>query len=213
MTAETVSAFDGVIASYQELATTILYTLRMEVRTRTIYHLTQCLSSKNYCLEFPITSADKHILTLNADLIWFDEDITSLLPKEEADFVWCGISQLMSHFLVSQASLIKILNQNGADRMKTNILVLQQNLKNIEPTADLGRANRFYGLYNGGVKGLMRVAKAGQMEYDLNELRVLVELCFSEAINGTPGRTSAGAVQARQSLSENLAELAEIFQQ
>lgn len=213
MTAETVSAFDGVIASYQELATTILYTLRMEARTRTIYHLTQCLSSKNYCLEVPITAADKHILSLNADLIWFDEDITDLLPKEEADFVWCGIAELMTQFLVSQAGRIKIMNGNGADRMKTNILVLQQNLKNIEPTADLGRASMFFGLFNGGIKGLMRSAKEGAVEFSLEELRVLVELCFSEAINGAPGRTSAGALQARQSLSENLAELAEIFQQ
>ncbi|TGZ81091.1 hypothetical protein EX30DRAFT_306899 [Ascodesmis nigricans] len=206
MTAETVNAFDGVISSYQELALTIIFTLRCESRCHTIYYLYKCLSEGNFFLKQKLTSADEFILALNSDLTWFDEDVSSLLPKEESLFTWCGLSQLMDHILVSCADRIKVLNQHGAERMLTNVLVLQQNLKNIEGSADLGRATRFYNLYNGGMEDLIRNAKSGKLDFTYDELKAIVELYFSEAL--CSGRASA---QARQSLNENLLELSEIM--
>ena len=59
---------------------------------------------------------------------------------------------MMDHLLVANASRIKIVNREGVERMQLNILVLQQNLKNIESGVELDRASRFYALYNGGME-------------------------------------------------------------
>lgn len=37
----------------------------------------------NYCLDSPVNTPDSNILTLNADLVWFDEDISHLLRDKE----------------------------------------------------------------------------------------------------------------------------------
>jgi len=115
----------------------------------------------------------------------------------------------MDHILVSQAGAIKILNQDGVDRMQRNILVLQQNLKNIDVSADLSRASRFYSLYGGGMEDLITSAKAGKLEFTYDELKVIVELYFSEAMNNR--RESSSALQARRSLNESLLALSEIM--
>jgi exocyst complex component 4 len=115
----------------------------------------------------------------------------------------------MDHILVSQASSIKILNQDGAERMQMNIMVLQQNLKNVDESADLSRASRFYSLYGGGMDDLIANAKAGKLEFTYDELKVIVELYFSEAMNNR--RESSSALQARRSLNENLLALSEIM--
>jgi len=129
----------------------------------------------------------------------------SFLPR----FIEHGLGSLMDHILVSQASAIKILNQDGVDRMQRNILVLQQNLKNIDVSVDLGRASRFYSLYGGGMEDLIASAKAGKLEFTYDELKVIVELYFSEAMNNR--RESSSALQARRSLNENLLALSEIM--
>jgi len=77
------SAFDGVVSSFQELASTVLYTLHAEARCRVIYHLDKCISEGNYCLDNPVTTPDTNALTLNTDLVWFDEDISNALPQRE----------------------------------------------------------------------------------------------------------------------------------
>ena len=110
----------------------------------------------------------------------------------------------MDHMLVKLASGIKILNKYGVERMQTNILVLQQNLKNIDISADLGRASRFYGLYLGGMDDLVASAKAKKVEFTYDELKVLVELYFSEAMNNRE-------FQAKKSLNEVLLALSEVM--
>ncbi|KAA8911144.1 Sec8 exocyst complex component-specific domain-containing protein [Sphaerosporella brunnea] len=209
MTSDTVSAFDGVVKSFQELATTVLFTLHAEVRCKVIYHLDKCMVEGNYCLDNAVSTPDTNVLVLNTDLVWFDEDIASALPQRETRFVERGLGTLMSHILVANASTIKIINQDGVDRMQRNILVLQQNLKNIDVSADLGRAARFYALYGGGMDVLIANAKAGKLEFSYDELKVLVELYFSEAMSNR--RESSSALQARRSLNENLLALSEIM--
>lgn len=116
----------------------------------------------------------------------------------------------MDHVLVSQASSLKILNQDGVARMQMNIFVLQQNLKNIDGSVDLSRSSRFYGLYGGGMEELIARAKAGKLpEFTYDELKAVVELYFSEAMNNR--RESSSALQARRSLNENLLALSEIM--
>ncbi|KAI5803255.1 Sec8 exocyst complex component-specific domain-containing protein [Geopyxis carbonaria] len=209
MTEDTISAFDGVVSSFQELTTTVLFTLRAEARCRTIHYLEQCLSQGIYCFDNPVQAPDTSIVALNSDLVWFDEDVSTYLTPQEVTFILSGLGALMDQILVTQADSIKILNKPGAQRMQTNILVLQQNLKNIEKQADLGRASRFYKLYVDGMDDLIANAKSGKLEFTYDELKVIVELYFSEAMSNR--RESASALQARRSLNENLLALSEIM--
>jgi exocyst complex component 4 len=115
----------------------------------------------------------------------------------------------MNYIFVYKASAIKILNMDGVDRIQINILVLQQNLKNIEPLAELSRASRFYSLYGGGMVDLIANAKAGKLDFTYDELKIIMELYFSEAMNNR--RESSSALQAKRSLNENLLALSEIM--
>ncbi|KAL7273180.1 exocyst subunit [Rhizina undulata] len=209
MTADTVCAFDGVVTSFQALAETILFTLRAEARCHVLHHLHLCLKEGNYCLDNPVDTPDTEVLALNAGLIWFDEDTSNQLRAREHNFIFRGLGSLMDQILVSDAGLIKVLNGYGVQRMQLNILVLQQNLKNIEKGAELDRSARFYNLYNGGMGELMAKAKDGKLDFSYDDLKILVELYFSEAMHNR--RESASALQARRSLNENLLELSEIM--
>jgi len=203
------SAFDGVVSSFQELATTILYTLHAEARCRVIYYLDKCISGGNHCLDNPVSTPDTNVLALNTDFVWFDETISASLPRRELRFIENGLGAMMNHILVSQASTIKILNNDGVDRMQMNILVLQQNLRNVDFSADLGRASKFYALYAGGMEELIADVKAGKLDFTYEELKVIVELYFSEAMNNR--RESSSALQARRSLNDSLLALSEIM--
>lgn len=209
MTTETVSGFDKVVNDFQELANTILFTLRAEARCRVLHYLHQCLTEGNYCLDSTINTPDSNVISLNVDLVWFDEDISSLLREKETKFLTRGLGSLMDHILVANANQIKIINNAGAQRMQLNILVLQQNLKNIEIGVKLDRSTRFYALYTAGMQNLIATAKEGKLDFTYDDLKVLVELYFSEAMSNR--RESSSALQARRSLNENLIALSEIM--
>jgi len=163
----------------------------------------------NYCLDSPVNTPDSNILTLNADLVWFDEDISHLLRDKETKFLVKGLGAIIDHLLVANANYIRIINKEGVERMQLNILVLQQNLKNIETGGELVRASTFYALYAGGMENLIKTAKEGKIGFSYDDLKVLVELYFSEAMSNR--RESASALQARRSLNENLLALSEIM--
>ncbi|CUS10633.1 unnamed protein product [Tuber aestivum] len=203
------SGFDGVVNSFQELANTILFTLRAEARCHVLYYLGICMKEGNYCLDSPVNTPDSNILTLNADLVWFDEDISHLLRDKETKFLVKGLGAIIDHLLVANANYIRIINKEGVERMQLNILVLQQNLKNIETGGELVRASTFYALYAGGMENLIKTAKEGKIGFSYDDLKVLVELYFSEAMSNR--RESASALQARRSLNENLLALSEIM--
>ncbi|KAI5791293.1 Sec8 exocyst complex component-specific domain-containing protein [Pyronema domesticum] len=200
MTVDTVSAFDGVVASFQELAGTILYTLHAETRCRVLYHLGKAITEGNYCLDNPVATPDSNVLALNTDIVWFDEDISGALLPREIKFIHSHLGDLMDYILVARAADLQVLNADGADRMKMNIVVLQQNLRNIDESADLTRSSNFYSLYAAGMQDLIKRAKAGELEFNQEEVKVMVELYFSEAIQNR--RESSSALQARRSLTE-----------
>lgn len=68
---------------FQELANTILFTLRAEARCHVLHYLHLCLTEGNYCLDSTINTPDSNVISLNVDLVWFDEDISNLLREKE----------------------------------------------------------------------------------------------------------------------------------
>ena len=70
-----------------------------------------------------------------------------MLTASAPSFVITGLSLLVDSYLVANASRIKAMNAHGCDRLQLNMLVMQQNLKNIEHDAVLGRSARYFDLF------------------------------------------------------------------
>jgi len=113
----------------------------------------------------------------------------------------------------------------GAARMSLNILVLQQNLKNIESSPNLSRSAQYWDLFSLGPEGIVKGAKElkgmierGEREkgdmgwgFGFEELKSLVELCYSEALQHARDARRESALQARRGLNEQVLLLQECF--
>ena len=201
-------AFDGIVGSFRELAMTVLCTLHIDIRCGIMHMIERSLHGQ-YVLEQPTNDADPGVLSLNSDLVSFDENITGYLREREHTFITTGLGLLLDQLLVTNASHIRSMNMNGCARMQLNILVLQQNLKNIEKDVELKRSAQFFGLFTEGPNTITSKAKethGKDLGYSYEELKVLVELCYSEGIN-SPRREVA--VAAKRALSDDLLALSE----
>jgi exocyst complex component 4 len=210
-----VSAFDSVVSTYQELAGTVLLTLHMEARCQIIYALSIALSpaSAPYLLEQVVNDPDPRILSLNADLVSYDETVVRFLREKEITFIRSGLGLLIDSFLVTNAGMVKAMNTNGCGRMQLNILVLQQNLKNIEADVSLDRAAKFFDLFIEGAEAVIKQAKeekeqgnGGKETFRYEELKTLIELCYSEQLEN-PERGISSVAKRR--MDEHLLQLSE----
>jgi exocyst complex component 4 len=212
-------AFDSIVSSYQELAGTVLLTLHVEVRCQIIHSLSKALSpeTSHYVLEQGVSDPDPRILNLNADLVSYDETVVSYLRDKEISFIHTGLGLLIDSFLVTNAGMVKAMNANGCGRMQLNILVLQQNLKNIEAEVNLERAAKFFGLFIKGPDAIVKQAKeekenghAGKEMFSYDELKTLVELCYSEQVSNADRGIST---VARRGMGDHVLQLSEYMWQ
>ncbi|POS85750.1 hypothetical protein EPUL_002966 [Erysiphe pulchra] len=219
MTKETVAEFDSVISSYEDLALRVLLTLHMEVRCQTIFSIVTTFSPEktaSYLLEQPIKEPDSKILALNSDILCFDETIVKLLPQNEVSFVRSGLGLLVDDLFVAKANMLGALNANGCGRIQLNIFVLQQNLKIIEPEINLKRSSKFFDLFNQGPEAVVRFAKEdkqksinGKNYYNYDELKTLIELCYSEPILNS--EKTGSTITVKRSKEDQLLQLSEIM--
>jgi exocyst complex component 4 len=171
-----------------------------------------------YVLEQDVREPDPQIISLNQELILLDETIVQYLREKEILFIRTGLGILINTFLVQNASLASPMNDKGCNRMQLNILVLQQNLKNVEDGTELTKAASYFSLFERGADAIIEKAREykdrhgmGTLAIDPNsfsyrELKSLVELCYSEQMaNPERGITSA----ARRQLDEKFARLNE----
>ncbi|PHH89250.1 hypothetical protein CDD83_6417 [Cordyceps sp. RAO-2017] len=222
LTQETVQTFDNIVTCYEELAGTALLTLHMEVRCRIVHSLRNALSPEvaPYLLEHEVREPDPQILSLNLELVLFDETIVRFLREREVAFIRTGLGLLTNCFLVGNAWMASPMNGKGCGRMQLNILVLQQNLKNIEEGVDLTRAADYFALFDRGPDAIVDKARedkekkeagdgpgrAGADSFTYEELKTLVELYYSEQL-ANPERGIASA--AKRMMDEKLLGLSE----
>ncbi|ERS95737.1 exocyst complex component 4 [Sporothrix schenckii 1099-18] len=238
MTQESVQSFDSIVSSYEELAATSLLTLHLEVRCRIAYALGVALSPEAtapYLLDQDVNEPDPQILSLNSELIAYDETVVRCLVRDrEVDFVRQGLGRLVNAYLVGNAKMVTPMNSRGCGRMQLNILVLQQNLKNIEDGVDLARAANYYALFDKGPDAIVAKAKECKERteaeaaatdaaadaamgadgeaahrndtFTYDELKELIELYYSEQL-ANPERGIENA--ARRQMGEKLMELGE----
>jgi exocyst complex component 4 len=232
-------SFDSILSSLSDLATTALLTLHSEVRCRILHSLHTALSPSQtapYLLDQEVTEPDPQILSLNAEMVAFDEISSRFLRKREVAFVRTGLGLLINSYLIRNAPMTAPMNANGCGRMRLNVLVLQQNLKNIEegPGAELDRAMGYFELFEGGPDAIVKRARedsekartpapaeAGDGEekgkkgkegvrFTYDELKALLELCYSEQL-ADPERGVAAA--AKRQLADKLLGLSEYMWQ
>ena len=197
------------------------------------------------------------MLELNNDLIAFDTNISVYLGPAERWFITSGLARFIDRAFVSCTRHIGAMNENGALRLQLDVLVLQQNLKNIiimhpdstststsneepptpsqpepqtqtsEPIA-LPRSAKFLDWFLEGATQALAYAKdekelfaadapralaAGNGEpFTYDELRVLVDLCFSDVLRGPRGAESReDFMAAKKASADALLELNEVM--
>ncbi|KAI0525699.1 Sec8 exocyst complex component-specific domain-containing protein [Xylaria bambusicola] len=225
MTQDTVQSFDRIVSSYEELAGTVLLTLHMEIRSRIIQSLHVALSPETapYVLgDREIKEPDPQILSLNAELIAYDETAVRFLRNREIAFVRTGLGLLINSYLVSNALSVQPMNTRGCERMQLNILVLQQNLKNIEADVDLARASNYYKLFQEGADAIVEKAKRDKEQeanassipeaerFSYDELKALIELCYSVQLADPERGVNAAA---KRQMGEKVLALSEYMWQ
>ncbi|EXJ75557.1 uncharacterized protein A1O5_00063 [Cladophialophora psammophila CBS 110553] len=270
LTSETAIPFDTVVASFRSLAQTCLLTLHIDVRCGIVHQLSRTLRGPDYANSpasppdnrdsagtprldsglYPYvlpslpSSASPLVLELNNDLIAFDSNIASFLSARERNFILKGLSQLVDRYLVAAADVIGVMNMNGAERIRIDTMVVQQNLRailanttdkrrswsdntkdqnglgisNVEDSRDgdeddglLISSSRYFDLFLTGPDSILqyvRECKSQKKEvgYTYDELRTLVELCFSAKLRGDDREE---AVRARKGLQDALLGLGE----
>lgn len=209
MTAESVATFDVVIASMRSLALDALFTLQVDIRCG-IAHMLGRLYDAPYSLPYPTNNPDPNVLSLNSDLLSFDDTLSSYLDDKEHRFITGGLATLMDSLLVTHAGDIGCMDSNGCGRMQLNILVLQQNLKAIEGGVQLSRSADYFELFAEGADAVVQRAQqtgAKEADFSIEEFKSLVELCHSEALRSQQRESS---MQARKKLTEHLRQLDEI---
>ncbi|KMK59448.1 Exocyst complex component Sec8 [Aspergillus fumigatus Z5] len=266
---EMANAFDTTLQSLRNLASTALFALHIDIRCGVIHMLTRTMTGPNppsnrdsepttpspnsnlnwwHILVNQPTAASPTILELNNDLIAFDTNISSYLGPAEHWFITSGLARFIDQAFVSSTRHIGAMNENGALRLQLDVLVLQQNLKNIiiDPTADkaqdstleepgnpdkvvaLPRSAKFLDWFLDGAEKTLEYAKdekelfaaqgdkalaAGNGEpltYD--ELKVLIDLCFSEILRGPRGAENReDFMAAKKASADALLKLNEIM--
>lgn len=185
------------------------------------------------------TAASPTILQLNGDLIAFDTNISTYLGPAERWFITSGLARVIDRVFVACTRYIGAMNENGALRLQLDVLVLQQNLKNIivDPTADpaveqevvaLPRSAKFLDWFLEGAEKALDYANeekgafaaqgdkalaAGNGEpFTYEELRVLVDLCFSEILRGPRGAENReDFMSAKKASADALLRLNEVM--
>jgi exocyst complex component 4 len=209
----------------------------MEVRCRIVRSLSVALSPSTapYLLEQEVNEPDPQILELNSEMIAYDETTAQVLREREVAFLRTGLGLLVNSYLVHNAPMVAPINNKGCDRMKLNIQVLQQNLKNVEEGVDLKRAANYFELFDKGVDAIIEKAKEdaanppmpldgeedgeeGAVQkrkaawakdperFSYDELKALVELRFSEQL-ADPERGVAAA--AKRQMADKMLALSE----
>lgn len=188
------------------------------MRTRIVHSLHTALSPSiaPYLLDQEVREPDPQILSLNLELVLFDDTIVRYLRDKEVAFIRTGLGLLINNYLVSNARLASPMNAMGCGRMQLNILVLQQNLKNVEEGVDLARAANYFALFDRGPDAIVEKAKedkdkeagsgADAESFTYDELKALMELCFSE---GMSNRERGIASAAKRQLDDKLLGLSE----
>lgn len=215
LSAETVAEFDKVVSTFQSLSIRALRTLHLSVRSTILYSLHASVQSNLY-IDTMLSDPDPTVLSLNAAIVSFDTEVSAYIPSPAYTHISRGLAALMDSYLLSLCtSQIERMNINGCSLMQLNILVLQQNLKNIESDANLPYSALFFDLFTAGPDAIVARAKECGRDYGVpggrlgeEEVKKLLEMTYEEKL-GAENRESS--IQAKRALDAQLLEISEFM--
>lgn len=123
--------YEALPKTFQHLSHLVLFTLRLEVRARTIHHLDLAINEGNYLVEDAVLEPDPHIVDLNAELASLDDIFAETILPQHHRFLFSGLASLMDLQLCKAIRKVRFINRHGLTKMIRNIMALQQNLRNI----------------------------------------------------------------------------------
>ncbi|KIJ68218.1 hypothetical protein HYDPIDRAFT_106370 [Hydnomerulius pinastri MD-312] len=170
--------FGALLKTYTQLAEIILHTIRIEVRCRSIYYLDAAFRNGNYQVDHEVGEPDPYIVDLNTELSKFDEFVSVTLLKDEQDFVFSGLEDLIEHLLVANAQHIRLANDFGIKKVMRNIRALQQSIRTIgdgQQSAQFEKARQYYSLFSLGPQGLLDSVRNNK-SFSFDEYKVMLNL-------------------------------------
>jgi len=211
----TCSDFDRVVSTYQSLSARVLRTLHLSIRSTILYSLSTS-TPENMYIDTLLSDPDPAILALNSALVSFDTEVSSYIPSSTYTHITRGLAKLMdTHLLKLLTTRLTRMNSNGCALMQLNILVLQQNLKNIEGGAALPYAALFLDLFTAGPDAIVARAKTHGRDFGVpgarfseEEVKRLLVMAYEERL-GAENREAS--VQAKRALDGQLLEISEFM--
>lgn len=207
LNSETVELFDGVIKGVNELSSLALRTLHLELRCHMLHTLGPHFRQSSYLLTDPIEAADENVVGLVTEMLSFDQEVRTYLSSRSYAYVTTGYAQLADTIVMGNVQRhIRSINLRGREYLQINADVLYHNLLNIAADADLPRTFEFLHLFHEGPNVLVALAWKGGLKLGYEELRTLIELCYSDSKESADEERAA---RAEKDMQENLAQLSE----
>ncbi|KTW28876.1 hypothetical protein T552_01505 [Pneumocystis carinii B80] len=217
MKSESIEKLEAILVNFKELSKTILFTIRIEIRCHVMYYIEKVVRDGNYYLDHSIPKPDLYLLELNTELLEYNEQLNSCLQYDEYLFVFYGLPYLIDNLLVLSAENIKKMNTIGSEKMLLNIMILQQNLKNVIRDVEnvkLEKSIHYYELLKLGPKNLLEEAKKPSNIFTYDEVKTLLHLQYSEdLVKADELNRPDITMTLKHSLNENLIELNEYLWQ
>ncbi|EPQ60468.1 exocyst complex component sec8 [Gloeophyllum trabeum ATCC 11539] len=186
--------FQALLKTYDQLSELMLYSMRIDVRCRTIHYLDMSMREGNYVLDEEPREPDAYVVDLNKELVECEEFITSSLPPAQQFFVFEGLGQLMEHLLISNARHIHRANAFGIRKVLRNMIALQQNLRSLtgaSPDIEFTRAKRYYSLFFISPSDMLDSIRQKQ-SYNFDEYKTMLGLqCGVDPTLGEAGIAKA----------------------
>lgn len=200
-----------VVETYQRLATSVHRMLHVNLRL-TVMHCLAGTISESYCVDSTLSDPDPAIQALTVALTAYDAEVLTYLPTKQYTQIIDGLSSLTDTYLLHVCiSRIRSMNEDGCKLMQLNVLVLQQNLKNIESSADFTSSALFFELFEAGPEAIMQRAREYKKGFGVSNglftmqaVKDLLKLCYNERLNSE--RREVG-VQAQRQLDAQMLDL------
>lgn len=201
---ESAAVFDGILASFRDLSSSILRTLHFELRCHALFGLRSSFRGTFTPPDLAAsTTPDAALVALATDLRDLHRQISTHLSPAEIAFVTTGLAALLDvHLLTSCTAGIEALNAHGSAQLRRGLALLYHNLLNLEPAADLPRAMGWLALFDAGPDAVVAAAREGG--YGEAELTALVRLQYR-------GLNRQQALHTKVDLDDRLVQLRRAF--
>lgn len=204
----TINTLISLAKEFEELADVCLLVLHLEVRVHCFYYLMPLWRGpgggpSQFSGGPDSTDPSNEIIQLNKDLLAVEDALDSSLQPQKIQYVFEGVSHLVSAILISSTATIKRINSNGVKKMCRNIFAVQHTLTaSITGRRELAldQAKIFYELFNLTPKELLTsIVERGAAFKELDYMNAL-QLLHRSASHPDPA-----------SLTQNMEKLSQIL--